>query len=594
MNILLKVVCFLFIILSIGCGRKENTYNNNEKEGKSTPYKVDSILLTYGTNPEGALMMLDSAVALGNIDEFNGMLCRAHIFSRSLTEQHQDSALRICELLLEHDSVKNDPVNRSAVLNLLINISLSRDDDNEYLHWATEKADLCRERGEQVELLRTEAEIALVMTRLGQLDEGMAKLDKCISELDKKGSIDYLDAYIVALKRKIRVLFEYNRNSEVIPLAQRILDALDDFEKNPEKYAEDCYRLANSKTPEDKKNYIEFYRAQVRGLLARAYAHLGNKTKARQQLSLFEQTDYAKTFSGRRMIIPAQISLGIYDEAMETCDKILDAMGTDTLNTAYCNILNYRAIVAYHNGNLDEAFHLMTRHALLSKYLYDSLHRSEAHENAARYHAKEQQLVIQQAQNERKQTRIIIIAIASLFVIMTVAAIRFNIQNRHIARKNHVLVRMINESQQRQADKTPQPDLSVNESEETAAETEKTEPEGETTDSPAEAQLFATINSTIRSERIYSNCNLQRQDVCDRFGISRVKLNNILLQFCGNASFPRYINSIRMEEAVRLLREYPNKSITSIAEHVGFSPANLRMHFIREFGITPQEYRQNL
>jgi AraC-like DNA-binding protein len=35
-------------------------------------------------------------------------------------------------------------------------------------------------------------------------------------------------------------------------------------------------------------------------------------------------------------------------------------------------------------------------------------------------------------------------------------------------------------------------------------------------------------------------------------------------------------------------------TISAIAEAVGFTPANLREQFKQKYGMTPQEYRQNM
>ena len=59
------------------------------------------------------------------------------------------------------------------------------------------------------------------MTCLGQIDEGLHKLDDAISRLDGPGSIDRMDAFIVGVKRKINALNDLRRYEEVIPLAQR-------------------------------------------------------------------------------------------------------------------------------------------------------------------------------------------------------------------------------------------------------------------------------------------------------------------------------------------------------------------------------------
>ena len=71
-------------------------------------------------------------------------------------------------------------------------------------------------------------------------------------------------------------------------------------------------------------------------------------------------------------------------------------------------------------------------------------------------------------------------------------------------------------------------------------------------------------------------------------------MNDLLAIHAEGASFTAYINALRMEEAVSLLREEPGMSLTRIAETVGFSPATFRDQFKRQFGMTPTEFRQNL
>ncbi len=557
----------LFILL--GCGKgKQPTSQTAHLD--NTPYQLDSILMTYATHPQRALVLLDSAIILGNINDFDAQYTRAKIYSKSLTEQHQDSAITICEALLQLDTLSND--NKELVVDLLINISRSKSDNNEYLRWATAKAQLCKELGEEVELLRTEAEIGVVMNLLGQTDKGLAKIDHSISQLDQPGSIDRMDAFIIASKRKITVLNQLKRYEETIPLAQHILDRLNHFEQHADEYADDSYRLPWSKLQEDCENYIDFSRAQAHGFLAIAYAMTGQDANAQEHLTAFDQSNYGKTFSSRRMIIPAQIALGKDDEALETCEKMTLSMGTDTMNENYSTILRYRAMIAQHKGHFAEAYQLMDRHSRLNMVISDSLHKSEAHDYAARYHAQEQEAKIQQAESESLLKSIITIGITLLLVITTLGLFHFRRQNKHIAIKNQVLVRMINNRESQLDSKDDQ----------------------ETDDHQVEEKSFAAIDAAIRNEQLYTNPTLQRQDICDRFGISRVTLNNMLQQHRGNPSLPQYINTIRMEEAIKLLREHKNIPISVIAETVGFSPANLRLHFVRNFGMTPIEYRQNL
>ena len=572
--------CLHLIIIIIawsltGCGG-DNSVRQIPHLG-DTPYQQDSVLVTYATNPKRALTLLDSALLLGNISDYRSQFIRARIYSKSLVEQQQDSAILICKSLLSHDSVRNNATEQMNIYDMLINTSRIKYDLEAYLQWATKKAVLCQQQGEENERWRTEADIGLVMTQLGQIDEGLAKLDEAISHLDAPGSIDRMDAFIVAVKRKINALNDLHRFDEVIPLAQRTLDRLSHYEQHAKDYAEDSYRLSWSDNPSDRDRYLDFSRAQAWGFLAQAYAHSDSLQKAKEYLALFDNSGYGKTFMARRMIAPTQVALGMYDEALRTYDEIERRMAGDTLNKDYATILSYRAIAARAKGHIAEALDFQTRYANLSKIVSDSLHASEAHDYAARYHAQEQQLEIQEKEAEAERSYIVSLAVAIVALLAIVFAIYFFRQKRIVSEKNRALVRMINGT-------PPEPEEEPEEEE---------EPEDQSEDKNESADLFHDIDTAIRSERLYKNVNLQRQDICDRFGISRHTLNNLLAEHADGLSFPQYVNNIRLEEALRLLRHETTMTVSAIATEVGFTPANLREQFKRKYGMTPVDYRQN-
>ena len=579
MRNVLQVLLLVLILIFASCGRN-NSARHIPNLG-DTPYQVDSVLVAYGYHPNRALVMLDSALLLGNINEYRAKFIRAKIYSKSLLKQRQDSAILICEQLLQHDSVIHAPQERENILDLLMITSRTKVDFEGYVKWATQKAEVCRLQGEETEQWRTEAEIGMVMAHLGQPEEGMEKIDEAIRQLDEPGSIDRMDAFIIAVKRKITVLNGQGRYAEVIPLAQRILDRLEHYEQHASAYAEDSYRLSWSDSPADRDRYIDFSRAQANGFLAGAYAMTGDTPHARECLSRFNQSGYGHSFGARRMIIPAQMALGMYDEAMATSDEVVYRMGRDTINDDYAVILRDRAIVARAKGHVDEAYNLMNRHANLVKVLSDSLHASEAHDYAARYHAQEQEMKIQEAQTASRIKSIIIGVIFLLFVIAGAFSFYYRHQRLVINEKNRALVRMINGT----------PFVAPVDEIEGAEDTDEVSDSEESEDTSA---LFETIDTTIRTEHLYANVSLQRQDVCTRFCITRHTLNNLLAQHVGSSSFPQYINNIRMEEALPLLRDNASMTIAAIATAVGFTPANFREQFKRQYGVTPQEYRQSL
>ncbi len=603
------IIIYAVLLTLVGCG-----------DGKSvrqlphlgdTPYQQDTILVTYATNPERALTLLDSALLLGNISAYRGQCIRARIYSKSLVEQRQDSAILICKELLAHDSVRNDPVEQENILDLLIATSRAKPDYEQYMHWAAQKAELCQKQGEETERWRSEADVGYVMTHLGQESEGLAKLDEAISHLDAPGSIDRMDAFIVACKRKINALNELHRYQEVITLGQRILDRLNHYEQHAKDYAEDSYRLSWSDRPNDRDRYIDFSRAQANGFMAEAYAMISEKgkvksdqfaaaQKAREYLALFEQSNYGKTFKARCMIAPAQMALGMYDEALTTYAEIARRMATDTLNDDYAVILRSRAIAAHAKSRFAEAYDYQTRYADLSKVLSDSLMKGKAHEYAARYHDQEQKLEIAKMNAESQRKTIIIWVAVIIILLISIFATWLLRQWRVIRRKNLVLVEQIGEAIEYKekyeaiADDGKKPsDAKHEKAVPVTPATPAMESDLLSLDDISNDELFRRLRHVIKREHLYLDPNLDRQKIMDIFQLSRHRVGAAFAQGSEFASLADFIRDCRLEYSCNLLVTRPDLSIKEVAAKSGFNYASTySSDFKNRYTMTPSNYRE--
>jgi len=103
---------------------------------------------------------------------------------------------------------------------------------------------------------------------------------------------------------------------------------------------------------------------------------------------------------------------------------------------------------------------------------------------------------------------------------------------------------------------------------------------------------FLRLDALVRREHLYKDSQLDRSAICDRLGIERHALNQLLNDYAGGLSVPAYINRVRLEVACELLKECPEKSLTDIAAEVGMSPQNFRVQFKNHYGMTPTEFRQ--
>ena len=81
-----------------------------------------------------------------------------------------DSAIIICEQLMEEDSVKVNSTRAEEVLEVLVNACRRQRDDEGELRWATQLVNHCYKQGWETEALRNEAEVGVILTHLGRKD----------------------------------------------------------------------------------------------------------------------------------------------------------------------------------------------------------------------------------------------------------------------------------------------------------------------------------------------------------------------------------------------------------------------------------------
>ena len=285
------------VALTAGCtGSPKNDKGTNASHAirpSDTLHTKQVAMNIYGYQPIRALQIIDSAIIVGNISEPQASLCRARIYSMSLmheqvdsllggpTDVRLDSAQAIGERLLSHDSVKNNLTIHRDLLEILISTARMKNDTTGWLQRSHEMVNVCRQLGADAETdaLRTEAEIGAALHSLGQHKQGMAKLDSVICLLDASfqedggATFDELDALIIALKRKINVLGAHDKYAETLPLAQHIIECLNDYEAHPDAYHDDSHR--EPKSDQARNDYIRFYRNQAQNFITAAYTSLG-------------------------------------------------------------------------------------------------------------------------------------------------------------------------------------------------------------------------------------------------------------------------------------------------------------------------------
>ena len=575
----------LYVILAfftVSCVNNTDNGIKHEPQPGDTIYTADAALAIYDRNPERALLILDSAVIVGNLTDNLAKMLRAKVLSHSTAELHFEEALQICEALMKSDFVDN-PANRENVLDLLITITRRRGDNEQWLRWSTEKVDLCRQQGDETEALRTEAEIGFSLAQLGEEERGLAKLSGVIGTLDEQRHFNEMDACIIALKRKINMLDMLGRPADILPLAQRIIDKIDDYREHRDEYADGSFRMPP--TDEQFNSYCNFYTAQAYCFIANAYANLGLDNTARCYISLFEESDYGKTFSGHMMASNTWCILGEYDKMLAIYDVADARLGNDTMNLDFSSMLYNRAIAAEASGDYQAATNYWHRYENINKTLDRKQHEGQAYHYAARYKLQEEHMNTEREQAKAKRNIIIAFSGFVLVILSIVFIIRLLIQRRAIVRKNRVLTEQMMESVK----------YKKKESQNTKLQTPTPKLQTSDVDELNDKQLFDYLSNIIRSEELFLNPSFGRQLLMDRFHLTDRRVGAAFAHGGSHNSLPDFIRDLRLEYACQLMTDNPEMSISDVATASGFS--NLTVFgrdFKRKYEVTPTYFKSQI
>lgn len=289
----LNLMVITVAAIMVGCTGNGTTQNGSLQN--DSVFR-EAAMSCYAYQPENALHIIDSAVAVGAMTTWRADVFRTRIYSSTQMYDQMDSLLggpkgvrldsarAVGERLLTHDSIKANQKRLLDVLEILSNTARLQDDTTRWLLRSREYVDVCRQLGasQATNAMRTEAEIGAALCAKGQREQGMEKLDSAIFQLEASfhseqhpGRFAELDALIIALKRKIVQLASTDNDAETLPLARLIIERLDDYEQHPDLYHDGSYR--EPKTDEKRADYIHFYRSQAQGYLTAAYTALGER-----------------------------------------------------------------------------------------------------------------------------------------------------------------------------------------------------------------------------------------------------------------------------------------------------------------------------
>jgi len=617
-----------------GCGGHGAHFASNG--GADTVYTEAKAMSIHLKDPERAFLMIDSAVIVGNISRERGEYLKA---VTQYGEGNYPLSRQTCLDLLEASALSGraggeapDSLTLMDTYALLVAIESHFTNNAAVIRYATEASRLAHHFDNLAEMGRMEATIAGVMSSMGKDEEGILRLRTVIEEMRQIDSFDGVNAYHYTTLRLLHILLENKRHAEMVPLCESLLQRIDELGQHPERFT--------MKEGFDPSEFVDFARGQTLAFLTTAYARQYTAAKepptemtavartqllrkAREAEAEMFKTKWSHTIDCDRMMTAAYHHLGEFERFDEAMSR-LDATMADTINRNYLIRLHLRCNAAKMRGRTAEALDYLERAITIRDSIDVRNQRNQLNELATVYHLQEEQLSRYEAEAEAERSHIINIALATGLLAAIAFLLWFFRQKRIIDKKNRVLARQITEIINLSSPSpksltpgpypkslTPGPSLwsltpGPSPRERGVYTTSADDSRGNGNHSPlpgrgvggealetTDADLYSQLRTAILRDQLFLDPQLDRQQLCDRFGLSKERIGAAFAKGSPYKSLIDFLTDCRLPYAARLLTDRPDLTIAEVARESGFPSMNtFGRNFKQKYALTPSQFRE--
>ena len=553
---------FIAIFLVISCGNTEVKDNNDVT--KSDRIKEENQMAAYinkicRTKPDEALDMLDKAEMSHKMRTVKVNLLRAMTYVDGYYDL--DKGLEYAMKAYNDPTIKNDTLPKITITRMLtaLNYALSR--FSQACSMATEGSALAYAVGDKEAIAYFYQFIAFTKYELGDHGEAYRYFDRSI-ELYKQLTdeqphwVYVSDMFVVQLK-EIQYLNDEGRHREALAKT------------------DDCEATLKRLTtfPDLADGLHDKFTAQYLSVACCVYYNTGNKAKAEDGYRRMMATEYVKSDLGQNTPAIYQVLSGRYKEALERTQKE-DASykDKDTVNTLFIDeVLNNGLAASQRLGYNNRANSYYNRILSLKDSINLRNQKQTAMEMSVIYETRDKDIQLIEKDAVIKRNRMFLVMAAIIIVLSLTAIVLIIRYNRIIQRKNKAVVRSIEEKLQL---------IQI-----------ANHSRSENKDDSADRQLFERIDNAIREKQLFLQADFTRDTLCQMLNINKTQCSSVIKAYA-NCSFPTYVNRLRLNHAIELMKRYPQYSIEAIANDCGMERANFHRRFIEEFGITPSEFKK--
>lgn len=561
-------LCFLllgFLSLPVRAGGGDNRAPEQ--------YTKEYIMKDYMKDPVRTLQLLDkaevnSAMPLNIVDELRSAVYR--------NMYRNKSALHYARRAYVSDSLSHD--NPSHLLRMTVSMAELFSLLSEYkesMRYAVQGVELARELKD----IQSECKLLFCMgenkRRLSFKEEGYLFFDQAIDLLDNSKNEDYETMLSYFYGVKMGYLIADKRSNEALEIGlqrEKLLDRMSEQSKI-------------------RADLLDLQFAYVYSKLAYLFHLMGDQKRAAVYYKKYQSTNAASTPDGKFDATPYLLLLGKYQAVLDNCRDFKEVMRQqDTLNSQYLSILNLEIQANVKLENYKTVINLQRDITAIKDSIYQREKQNAALELDALYELNEKEARISEQAFQLKIRTITLICILSGALLALFFLWRLWHQNCVIRNKNKALVKRINEqfSMQEEMDRSQlgvEKDLSFPE------KVEDESGDNEEQDKQMNKMIFEKLDYIIKRDKMYLSPDLSREELTRIVRMNNTRFAKMIKENT-DTNLNGYINNLRLNYAIHLMKEQPDYTLRAIAESSGInSMPTFHQLFKGRTGMTPSEFK---
>ena len=562
------ILLLLLAIFVASCGVR-----NKNSQVYSTPKEKEVTLLRkittiYIDKPKKALQMLDSAEQhrLIPIEEIQNLRAMSYFYGLDNPQKALECANKGYSNAIENV----DTLAQLNSLKVLVTVYYMQSHYTEVIIKSNEAIELALK-------IKDKESVAFFYMALGSAKSEIDNLNDALDYLNKSIEIYQTivedsarwatyDNMLYALTKQVDVYASnrfYDKAVSLIPRCQALLDYL---------------KKSDSATI----GLNDIREAELMAACSKAYYGAGETKKAEKCYEKLRLTKYGNTDHGIALAVPYLVNSGRYAEALR-CIKIKKKhmQKCHSIVTYYYNkVLLRNEFKCYYNLNMYKEASFSANENMV---MADSLRAREKKDyvRTVKKVFADRDIQLQLIKHEQKaETSQIVILLATILVVALCLLLAISIRYNNILRRKdranlatmEELRKLYNEHTRQHTDT-----IAVDENE----------------DDDEDRKMFVVIYNEIITRKLYLKPGFSRDDAISIVPMSMKQFSALFQKY--STGFVSFVNNLRLEHSLELIRSNQEYTIEGIALDSGFSNRQtFHRLFVEKYGMTPTEYKRLL